>query len=561
MDVVISESRQRLFASDGAVDFSALLPALNRALAAWIVERRWFGSKARTIRDVTTTDWIRLTPGACLLLVRVDYTQGEADDYAIPLGLVRSDADAANAPLIARLVITPDNEPAILYDAMGDAAVARIWLEMIAGGQQLSGKHGRLVGARQKRFGALRGSAVLEPRILQAEQSNSSILYGDRLILKLFRRCLAGVNPDVEVTSYLTARLGFSHVPPVAGTIEYQRPGEAAISLAVMQGFVANQGDAWRHTLARLDDFFERVSALLPNGQSEPNLPDAAMVPDEPLLVTVERTVPALAEELIGPYLAEAELLGRRTAEMHLALATETDDADFKPEPFTPPDQQTVYDTNSRLIRETFQQLAERLNALSPAVRKSAERLLTLEGTIQNRFGAWLDRLVPGLRARTHGDYHLGQVLWTGHDFMIIDFEGEPARPLDERRRKQSPLRDVAGMLRSFHYAAGAALHTRAAAETDQETDASSGRRAARKAWVAVWHIWSSAAFLRAYLAHTAGASFLPPRQQDIGWLLDEFLLEKGVYELRYELNNRPDWLPIPLDAVLALATNRPAAS
>ncbi len=155
---------------------------------------------------------------------------------------------------------------------------------MIAGGQDIAGRQGRLVGARQERFDALRGSAaaVLEPRILQAEQSNSSIAYGDRLILKLFRRCESGVNPDVEVTSYLTGHLGFAHVPPVAGTIQYQRPGEAAMSLAVMQGFVANQGDAWRHTLARLDDFFKRVAALPTGGRSTAPLPDAATLPDEP---------------------------------------------------------------------------------------------------------------------------------------------------------------------------------------------------------------------------------------------------------------------------------------
>jgi trehalose synthase-fused probable maltokinase len=564
MDVVISAARERLFGSGGAVDFSALFPALNRALTASIVQRRWFGSKARTIRDVALADWFPLTPDACLLLVRVDYAKGDAETYAIPLGLARSaagEAPAGNvatsgAPLIARLVITPGDESAVLYDAMADAAVARRWLEMIAGGQEIAGRHGRLVGARQKRFDALRGMAAvpLEPRILQAEQSNSSILFGDRLILKLFRRCEAGVNPDVEVTSYLTTRLGFSHVPPVAGTIEYQRPGEAAVSLAVMQGFVANHGDAWRHTLARLNDFFKRVAALPGGGRSGANFPDEAIVPDEALLATAERAIPALAAELIGPYLAEAELLGRRTAELHLALATETNEADFKPEPFTPSDQRSFYDTSSRLIRETFMQLTERLVALTPAVRVSAERLLGLEGAIQNRFRAWIDRPVSGLRTRVHGDYHLGQVLWTGHDFMIIDFEGEPARPMAERRLKQSPLRDVAGMLRSFHYATGAALESLAAADTGQDSTDVSERRAARAAWARVWHVWSSAAFLRSYLARTAGASFLPERQHDLGWLLDEFLLEKAVYELRYELNNRPDWVPIPLDAVLALA-------
>ena len=172
-----------------------------------------------------------------------------------------------------------------------------------------------------------------------------------------------------------------------------------------------------------------------------------------------------------------------------------------------------------------------------------------LEAAIQSRFRSWIDRPVSGLRTRVHGDYHLGQVLWTGHDFMIIDFEGEPARPLAERRLKQSPLRDVAGMLRSFHYAAGAVAGIAMASRRH------GSQRPSGAAWARVWHVWSSAAFLRSICEQTAGASFLPQRRQELAWLLGEFLLEKAVYELRYELNNRPDWLPIPLEAVLALAT------
>jgi trehalose synthase-fused probable maltokinase len=178
------------------------------------------------------------------------------------------------------------------------------------------------------------------------------------------------------------------------------------------------------------------------------------------------------------------------------------------------------------------------------------------EDSIHQRFRGWIDHALSGLRTRTHGDYHLGQVLWTGKDFMIIDFEGEPARSLAERRLKHSPLRDVAGMLRSFHYAAGAALAAkadarRAAGKTVPDSSSESD-------WGRVWHLWSSAAFLRAYLDTTRGARFLPRTEQELAWLLGQFLLEKAVYELRYELNNRPDWLPIPLDAVLTLAKTTP---
>jgi maltose alpha-D-glucosyltransferase / alpha-amylase len=548
MEVVISESRERLFGSDGAVNFSALGPALDRALAESIVHRRWFGGKAQTIRDVATVECLPLAADVCLLLARVSYVQGAPEIYAVPMGLARGSAAEriladAKLPLIARLKITPDGEVAVLYDAMADTAVAALWLDLIAQGKQFAGAHGRLIGQRLDRFDAIAGraSTALEPKILSAEQSNSSISFGDRVILKLFRRLEAGVNPDVEVTSYLTGPLGFTNVPPVAGTIEYRRPGEAAISLAVLQGFVANQGDAWRHTLARLDGFFEQVKAI-PAG----TLPDAATLPAELPLVLAERKTPSVAAELIGPFLAEAELLGRRTAELHLALAAQTEDTDFRPEPFTPDYQRLFYETNTRLIRETFSLLAGKIDGLEPAARASAERLLKTEAGLQARFRTWLDQPVSGQRTRIHGDYHLGQVLWTGDDFMIIDFEGEPARAMTERRLKQSPLRDLAGMLRSLHYAVHASLLGQSAEGADRKVLAT---------WSRVWHIWSSAALLRAYLAHTAGASFLPRGREELTWLLGELLLEKAVYELRYELNNRPDWLPIPLEAVLTLAS------
>ncbi len=438
-------------------------------LARWIVDRRWFGGKAKTIREVTTTECIRLSADSCLLFVEVGYTQGADETYALALGFARAEAAKRLAaegqtPIIAWLNVEPDGERCIIFDAMADRVLVRRWLELIARGEQIAGKHGRLVAERLGAFDKLAGpgGASLEPKILAAEQSNSSILYGDRLILKLFRRSQAGVNPEVEVTRHLTGCLGFAHVPPLAGTIAYERPGEPSASLAVLQGFIPNQGDAWRHTLARLDEFFLRVAAL-PAGTR----PDPATLPDKLPLALAYEAAPRVASDLIGSYLAEAELLGRRTAELHLALATPTDDVEFQPEPFSPKFQRSFYETTTRLIRETFALLAAKLRELTPEVRESAERLLGLEADLLGRFRGWLDRPVSGQRTRVHGDYHLGQVLWTGSDFVIIDFEGEPARSVAERRQKQSPLRDVAGMLRSFHYAAHASLLARSSGGDD----------------------------------------------------------------------------------------------
>jgi len=563
MDAVISESRERLFGADGAVDFSALESKLGPALTKTIVTRRWFGSKARTISNLTVADWVRLAPDACLLLAEIAYTHGDADTYAIPLKLVRGSTAGGSAakpsPPLARLTITPDGESAALVDAMADPLVAARWLEMIAGAETIAGQRGSLVATRLPRFDALRGAAgtVLAPEILAAEQSNSSVKYGDRLILKLFRRVEAGLNPDVEVTSYLTAKLNFAHVPAVAGTLEYRRPGRPAASLAVLQGFVANQGDAWQHTLSRVNEFFTQVTSLAA-GKAKGPLPDHGLMPPGPPLVGAQKPLPVAANEWLGAFVEEADRLGCRTAQMHLALATPTDDPEFRSETFAAADWLAFEEATGRLIDETFAQLAERAGALPPVTRSLAERTLKLQEALR-ALSAWQGRPISGLRTRTHGDYHLGQILWTGADFMIIDFEGEPSRPLAERRLKHSPLRDVAGMLRSFHYAAGAALQAKR--EEARRVGGGDDEVQWLAPWAYAWYYWSSVAFLRAYLgtysAEGIGAAFLPTRAEELAGLLDAYLLEKAVYELRYEMNNRPDWLPIPLEAVFALAAEQ----
>jgi maltose alpha-D-glucosyltransferase/alpha-amylase len=383
--------------------------------------------------------------------------------------------------------------------------------------------------------------------MLQGEQSNSSVLYGDRLILKLFRRPEWGINPDVEVTTYLTERAGFRHVPPVAGTIEYRRPGEPIRSLAVVQGFVPNRGVAWQFTLDHLSRFFARVLDQPAGAAADPAL--AAPIG---LLARAERSVPEAVGGAIGSFLADAELLGRRTGELHLALAGETVDEDFVPEPYTESCQHAWQSSVGNLTAKTFELLRARLAHLAAEVQTRARRLLGLEAAIQERFAVLTRGHNTGLRIRVHGDYHLGQLLYTGADFVIIDFEGEPARPLAQRRGKSSPLRDVAGMLRSFDYAAHSALAT-------LRSQGAGGDPTAAGRWARIWNAWTGAAFLASYLRTVAGAALLPKSPGELQMQLDALLLEKAVYELQYELNNRPGWVPIPLAALLELAD--PSAS
>jgi trehalose synthase-fused probable maltokinase len=429
----------------------------------------------------------------------------------------------------------------VLYDAVWDPAFCTALLEAITDQRHYGGVSGDMTAVASSALAQLRGAgtALLPPVLLGVEQSNTSIRYGERFILKLYRRLEAGVNPDQEIGLFLTERAVFANVPPVVGALEFRPHAPNAgepVTLALLQGFVPNRGDAWHYTLDALADYYRTAEHQLGLAGFDLALPQA------PLLELVQDAIPAQAEQLIGPYLDSARLLGRRTAELHLALASAPDDAAFGLEPFTPDFQAYLHGSTRGLTEHIMHLLRERFATLPESGQEEARQVLTLEPRIAARFEALLARPVHAMRSRIHGDYHLGQVLYTGDDFMIIDFEGEPARPLSERRMKRSPLQDVAGMLRSFHYAAYAAYFA-------QEQD---GRPAPElERWARFWHLWVSVAYLQTYLAVADSAPFMPADPEDLRLLLDVYLVEKAVYELGYELNNRPGWVQIPLQGIL----------
>jgi maltose alpha-D-glucosyltransferase/alpha-amylase len=269
-------------------------------------------------------------------------------------------------------------------------------------------------------------------------------------------------------------------------------------------------------------------------------------IPREHLLSLPEEP-PVLAQETIGPYLVSARLLGTRTAELHAALASAPDDPEFAPEPFSLIYQNSLYHAMRSFTTQTLQLLRERLRELPEGLRENAQLVLDSENNIIERFQLIRHRKISASRIRCHGDYHLGQVLYTGKDFVIIDFEGEPARSLSERRIKRSPLRDVAGMIRSFHYAAHSALLHQASLGLKPED------LPALEQWAQFWYVWVSSSFLMSYLNSVQQAQLLPDNPEQRTTLLDTYLLEKAIYETGYELNNRPDWVKVPLEGILQL--------
>jgi maltose alpha-D-glucosyltransferase / alpha-amylase len=477
----------------------AVSKQLEEALPDYIAGQRWYRAKARTIAKLQIQDVMPVkTAGIQIFIVRISYTDGDGDTYLLPL------STAADKP----------------HDALTDAEFRESLLNAIACGQTFEGTEGSLTASRT---GALHrdcdpSGPKLESFVSRAEQSNSSIIFGDRFILKIFRKLEPGINPDLEIGRFLTER-GFKYTPAVLGQLEYRPKRGESMYAGILQRFVRNQGDAWKYTLDSLKEFFVRA---LQNG-SAPTLDTY-----HPMELCGEE-LPALARQTIGEYIESARLLGARTAQMHAALADSRGGPDFEPEPFTPEHARHLYRDMLDQAESTFHLLRDRSDMLPNEIKAK----------VRERFSSLRDQEVTAVRIRHHGDFHLGQVLYTGDDFIIIDFEGEPARPLAHRRAKTLAMRDIAGMIRSFSYAAYAALES-------EEKDRA-------EPWASFWAAWVGAEYLKAYFETAADAAFVGASETERRILFDAFVLQKALYEVSYELNNRPDWVHIPLRGIVNL--------
>jgi maltose alpha-D-glucosyltransferase/alpha-amylase len=378
---------------------------------------------------------------------------------------------------------------------------------------------------------------TLVPRLASLEQTNSNIIYGDRYVLKLFRVIEEGPNLEYEIGKFLAAQSGYTGVPHLTGALEYSVPTGEPSTLGTLTEFVPNQGDAWQFTLDALDRYFDRVLSSANRPATPPR--------DSGTLVQRARIAPSdKVIDWVGAYIDRIRLLGMRTAELHLVLASNPTDPLFAPQQYDIMHQQSIYGSASAHMSRNFELMRSHLSSLTPHARALAEQVLAREGEIDRSLEKITRRRIDVIRTRIHGDYHLGQVLWTGEDFLIIDFEGEPGRPLSQRRFRRNPLRDVAGMLRSLDYAGEAAMRDGRHRAEDREV---------LEVWAAAWTEWVSASFLGGYLDRVAGVRIVPPNDSDLELLIRFMMLEKVIYEIGYELNNRPDWVDIPLRGLLAL--------
>jgi maltose alpha-D-glucosyltransferase/alpha-amylase len=559
------------------------LAFLEQALPPWLMRQRWFGAKTRKIESIRTPKYAILPTGPissaeqtlpqgsvlagasslgnAIFFIEVVDQEGTVETYQLPLALgsgAELETVLANSPQSVIASLATPNGPMALFDAttreefrqgvlrvieteaniplgavvLGDELAA----ETITGDavnlnprdsdlQVLGGRHSSLFPVAHK-------SESLMGRVGSAEQSNTSILFGKKMILKLFRKLHPGKNPDIEIGQFLTEVAHFPRIASFLGDITLTSDDGATTAVAMLQELVTNEGDGWSWTMDELARFYESVAGCpLPKDLGEL----ASFLRDG-----------RISEELkekAGLYLEGAALLGRRTAELHTALATATNDVAFQAEPITKADLQADADSLAEQIAVTMTTLRTAMSSLTDETADRAALLLSQRVQLFASAKAILQQEPSGHRIRIHGDFHLGQVLRAKNDFVLLDFEGEPARPLEDRRQKQCPLKDVAGMLRSFSYAAWAGF--------EQYIQRHPDRNKTMEPWVRFWQESVSTAFLRAYREASKSERLLPsPQHSDL--LLKFYLLEKSLYELLYELNNRPTWVPVPLAGLLA---------
>ncbi|MCW0392433.1 maltose alpha-D-glucosyltransferase [Xanthomonas sacchari] len=516
------------------------LPTLERdILPAWLSTRRWFAAKDRALRSVRIA---RRTPlsggdGLTLLEIEAELDDGAHERYILPLGIVwEREQPSVLAEQLALARVRHGREVGYLTDAF---ALKPFTLSMLAALRdkaelRVDGDAGNETAAERIRFcptAALQRvdiPADLEIRWLSAEQSNSSLIVGDAAVFKLLRRVSAGINPEIEIGERLTA-LGYANAAPLLGHVARVEADGSETTLALLQGFVRNQGDAWRWTLDHLARGAEEYDAAQD---------DAARL------------------ESVAGYDAFAALVGRRLAELHAVLAQPTDAPAFAPQPVDAAAAQQVVDGVVHEVQAMWDTLLAHRDANDdPAEHAAVDSLLAERA----RLDAWLQQapslLSGALLTRVHGDFHLGQILVAFDDVVLIDFEGEPAKSLDERRAKASPLHDVAGFLRSLDYAS----EVSARGEEGTAARVGAGLDTAQEAFLAAFRSRASAAFLAAYrgVLDASPHPWVAPAAFEATTLL--FLIEKACYEIRYEAANRPAWIMVPIQGLLRILDRFPA--
>lgn len=525
--------------------------ALENRLTQYLSERHWLGTQNRRVRTMNIIESIPIPCGSDTVywvLVRVDFLDVDPEMYTLTIAMATGDEATG---ILARsphqvLATLEGQNPTILYDATINAEFCKGVLDLILKQGSISSYWGELATSSTPMLESP-ADAPLEPDLRQTEQGRPTVVFSNQMVLKFCRKTEAGINPDLEIGRFLTARSAQTNVPPVLGWIEYRHwHDEQPITLGVLRRYLPGVEDAWQYTVDAVGQFFER--ALASSVQ-----PDVTRVDMTTLLSLVDRDQPQLASDTIDTYLELAYQLGRHTAELHVALSSDAEDPAFAPEAFTSHYQRSIYQSMRGQTIRAFVELKQRVNELQGDLQADVRLLLEREDEVMQRFRQLLRDKITAMRIRCHGDYHLKNVLYTGREFAIVDFDSETITAISERRIKHSPFRDVISMLRSFHYAVYSALHGHFSRPGSTSAAVRPQDMALLEPWARFWYLWVSVAFLKAYQQGTSKAIFLPKTPGETRILFDALSVSKACQEISYELNFRPDWLPMPVRGLLQL--------
>lgn len=512
---------------------------------------RWFGGKSKKIVSVDITHFPSMPTDkkrAYFLNIFIRYTDGLPETYFMPVTFI-TDAESIvyylkneNKSVVSYLK-TPTQE-GILIDAIYEESFRNELFWQIKNDTEINVIGGRLSFESGKILSQINlEKEDIVSEVLKAEQSNTSVIYNNEYFFKIYRKLDTDINPDLELVRFLSDKTDFDNSPRYGGGIEfYDSKEKASTILGLLQNKIPNQGEAWTMMLEALSRYYDKVLAKI----KTKNDPFPELIEKERLYF---QDAPELVQKLIGSVTYErAVLLGKRTAEMHIALASALEDEDFRPKRFNQNYQRSLYSQHRKLANEKITALKNRMSSLPPHIATEAQQIIDIQDDILDCFSQVYSRKIDVTKTRVHGDYHLGQVLFNGKDFYIIDFEGEPMHSISERRLKRTPMKDVAGMIRSFHYAAFGQLVLN---QNYRPEDMSLLEAAAQQ-----WFHYVSQFFLTAYIETTQGQDFIPKDRDSFELLLRIYTLEKAIYEVGYEMNARPEWLRIPIRGVLYAMKN-----
>jgi len=503
----------------------------DKIIPFYIKGCRWFGSRSRKIRRVLIDSFSRIKIGKTyihLCLLKINYLQGSSEFYLLPMSFAQDEKERQLRSEYPEAVIADIELPeagGVLFDSVYDPLFHNFIDSFLSRKRRLRGTGCEIYSYPCKNYRKISNARDQVSTVLTGQHNDSAVIVGNRLFLKIFRNVEEGINSESEICRYLTEK-NFANSPVFGGTIDLVRPNGSSFTLVIAESFCEHEEDMWKYSLGSIEQYFDQML-------SEGILPQE-LVKEPPNLFMGAVDIPGRLKNYIGDfYLEMVALLGARTAEMHSILVSpEKTDPSFKVEPFSKLYQRSIYQNSRGMLKKTFHILREKKELLPEGTQKIAAEVLELEKYILERFRYITTEKIDSARFRIHGNMHLGQVLFTGKDFIFIEFEDEPGKTMGERRLKRSPFMDVAGMVKSFHYAVQTVFSRKVSLRPESEE--------VLTPWSDIWYYTVSSIYIKSYLEKSRNMIYMPGDSGKTKLLIEHFLIEKAVYDLGQELERDP---------------------